>query len=225
METAVVKTIIRFPELNLSIRDSHKLRGYFGNMFKNESPLIHNHYDDGTSIYKYPLVQYKVIKGIPVLLGLNEGAELLEELFFRITELKIDGSIYRIESKNIEKCHDKIGVFPNSYRYTFLTLWMGLNEINYKRYVHSVEKEKKDELLRNILTGNILSLYKCMGYREKERISMTVVLEQKETNFKGNVMNAYSGEFFTNALLPSYSGLGKSVSRGFGTVSTPTLIK
>jgi len=31
--------IIRFPEINLRTRDAHKLRGYFGNLFKEKSEL------------------------------------------------------------------------------------------------------------------------------------------------------------------------------------------
>lgn len=225
MDTNIAKTIIRFPELNLLTRDSHKMRGYFGNLFKDESPLLHNHYDDGRNIYQYPLVQYKIIKGIPVLVGLNDGASLLEELFFRITSLNIDGRIYKIDSKNIEKQHENLFVSTNRYKYTFLTLWMGLNEKNYYEYVHAVEKEEKKDILKKVLTGNILSFYKGLGYRTEERIVTTPVLEITETNFKGQVMKAFKGGFYTNAIIPSYIGLGKSVSRGFGTVSDPLLIK
>jgi hypothetical protein len=75
------QTIIRFPEIQLATRDAHKLRGYFGNMFQEYSPLLHNHLESGESAYRYPLVQYKVINRIPTLVGLNEGADLLINLF------------------------------------------------------------------------------------------------------------------------------------------------
>ncbi len=54
-------TTIRFPEIQLQARDAHKLRGYFGNLFKEHSPLLHNHFEDGSLRYKYSLVQYKII--------------------------------------------------------------------------------------------------------------------------------------------------------------------
>ena len=57
----ITQTIIKFPEISLKTRDAHKLRGYFGNIFKEHSPLLHNHFEDGTNRYAYPLVQYKVI--------------------------------------------------------------------------------------------------------------------------------------------------------------------
>ena len=73
-------TLIRFPGIHLETRDAHKLRGYFGNLFKEHSPLLHNHFEDGQLRYKYPLVHYKVIQEVPMLVGLNEGAALLTEL-------------------------------------------------------------------------------------------------------------------------------------------------
>ena len=77
-------THLTFPDLRLAVRDAHKLRGYFGRVFQEYSPLLHNHLENGGVRYGYPLVQYKVIDGIPMLLGINEGATLLLDLFLRI---------------------------------------------------------------------------------------------------------------------------------------------
>ncbi|MAN25796.1 MAG: DNA repair protein, partial [Mesonia sp.] len=60
---------IKFPEIKLQTRDAHKLRGYFGNLFKQQSPILHNHYEDGRFRYKYPSVQYKIINKVPTLIG------------------------------------------------------------------------------------------------------------------------------------------------------------
>ncbi len=94
------QTIIKFPEIELRTRDAHKLRGYFGNFFKEHSPLLHNHFEDGSLRYAYPLVQYKVIEHTPYLVGLAEGAKLLIELFLKIKEIDLEGEHYPILSKN-----------------------------------------------------------------------------------------------------------------------------
>ena len=86
----ITQTIIHFPDIRLKTRDAQKLRGYFGNLFKEHSPLLHNHYQDGTTRFAYPLVQYKVIKNVPMLVGLEEGADLLISLFLKIRELDIE---------------------------------------------------------------------------------------------------------------------------------------
>ena len=92
----LITSTIRFPEIALATRDAHKLRGYFGNLFKEHSLLLHNHYETGESAFQYPLVQYKVIDKIPILIGIQEGAELLTSLFLKIKELKIEEKYYRI---------------------------------------------------------------------------------------------------------------------------------
>ena len=79
------QTLIRFPEIALATRDAHKLRGFFGDLFREHSPLLHNHFEDGSLRYAYPLVQYKVIDGVPMLVGFGEGSRLLIELFIKIT--------------------------------------------------------------------------------------------------------------------------------------------
>jgi len=88
------QTIIRFPEINLETRDAHKLRGYFGSLFQEHSPLLHNHLETGENAYRYPLVQYKVIAGVPTLVGLNEGADLLIGLFLKIKESGVSVDIF-----------------------------------------------------------------------------------------------------------------------------------
>ena len=67
-------TRIKFPDIQLQTRDAHKLRGYFGNLFQEHSPLLHNHYDSGQLRYRYPLIQYKEIIKIlmPLILFRNE---------------------------------------------------------------------------------------------------------------------------------------------------------
>ena len=90
----LTQTTIHFPDIKLKTRDAHKLRGYFGKLFKAHSPLLHNHFEDGSLRYAYPLVQYKIINNIAVLVGFNEGADLLVELFLKIKQLNIEKIIY-----------------------------------------------------------------------------------------------------------------------------------
>ena len=130
----ISQTIIQFPEISLKTRDAHKLRGYFGNIFKEHSALLHNHFEDGTNRYTYPLVQYKVIKNIPVLVGLLEGAKLLIELFLKIKHIDIEGTKYQVNSKNIESKITEIDNFSKLNEYRFETLWMALNQKNFQLY-------------------------------------------------------------------------------------------
>ncbi len=212
----ITQTIIQFPDIQLQPRDAHKLRGYFGNLFKEHSPLLHNHYANGTIRYAYPLVQYKVIERVPVLVGFQEGAELLISLFLKIRELDIEGKHFAVLAKNIQQTRYELNVNRQLYVYTFKTLWMALNQKNFRKYERVNEKTL---FLNQQLQNNILSFYKGLSYRTNDRIMAITRLKEKQTLFKGQLMLAFSGEFTTNAFIPEWTGIGKAVSRGFGTVS------
>lgn len=214
---SIQQVIIRFPEIRLQTRDAHKLRGYFGNLFASESPLLHNHLSDGSLSYSYPKVQYKVINNQPLLVGLGEGAELLTALFMKIRELNIDGRLYPIDQKNISTSLIQPGSSTQFHKYEFQTLWMGLNQTNASVYTKMPAPEKK-AFLERVLTGNCLSFLKGMEIFIDERLQVRGAFTEKLTTFKNKRMFAFSGFFEVNASLPDYIGLGKQVSRGFGTI-------
>ncbi|MBN2664457.1 MAG: hypothetical protein JXR68_12475 [Bacteroidales bacterium] len=211
-------TIIQFPEIELKIRDGHKLRGFFGNLFKEHSELLHNHYSDGSGRYKYPLVQYKVIDKIPSLVGIEEGAKLLIDLFLKIKQIEIGDKIYEINSKNISNKITEIDSLSQLNEYKFQTLWLALNQHNYYQYENLKTEESKNSFLNRLLQNNILSFYKGINFFTKDRIMVIGKFFEKTTKFKNQDMLAFGGTFVTNAVLPNHIGIGKSPSRGFGTV-------
>lgn len=213
-------TTIQFPEIQLKTRDAHKLRGYFGELFREHSPLLHNHYEDGSLRYRYPQVQYKVIDKTPFLVGVEEGGNLLTQLFLKIKEVDIDGETYPIQSKNISQQQKEIGFSQDLHEYKFETLWMGLNQQNYAKFIKFETDKERDRMLNSILTGHILGFFKTFGValKPEERIMVKHQLQQKNTNFKGQKMLAFTGSFIGNVKLPDHIGLGKSTSRGFGTL-------
>lgn len=221
-QTTIPQTTITFPEIALRVRDGHKLRGYFGNVFKEHSELLHNHFADGTPQYRYSLVQYKVLNRVPTLVGLGEAASLLVELFLKIKSIEIDGHLYPILSKNISHQNITIGLSNDLHSYRFDTLWLGLNQKNYGIYQKINNDNDRNVLLKNTAIANINTFYEDMGLdldKNEHRILMKLNLtEPTLTNFKNNKMMAFGGTFTTNALLPNFIGLGKSVSRGFGSI-------
>jgi hypothetical protein len=212
-----LQTTIRFPEIKLKTRDAHKLRGFFGKYFRDHSPLLHNHYEDGSLRYKYPLVQYKVIGEMPILIALNEGAELLTSLFLKMNRIILGDQEYPVNTKNIEQRKIEAGLNNELYEYKFQTLWMALNQQNYKEYLH-LSHEQKTEKLNRVLRNNILSFYKGIDVWVNDKVMTKGNFQEKETKFKDNKMLAFSGSFVTNAVLPENIGLGKSVARGFGAI-------
>lgn len=213
-------TNISFPEIKLRRRDAHKLRGFFGNYFKQHSPLLHNHYDNGELRYAYPLVQYKVLESIPTLIGVREGADLLPKLFLRMEQIDIDGRIYPVHSKNIQSNKYTIGYDSQLQEYKFTTAWMALNQDGYDRYMNCINDGERKALLDKRLVNNILSFYRNMGLKLDQTYTLmaSTRLQKGKTNFKNQKMLTFTGSFSVNALLPDMIGLGKSAARGFGTI-------
>ncbi|MCB0556783.1 MAG: CRISPR-associated endonuclease Cas6, partial [Phaeodactylibacter sp.] len=140
-------------------------------------------------------------------------------LFLRVQELDIEGRIYPLNHKGL-KCEEaEAGYSESLHTYTFRTLWMALNQANYARFIQLPEAGRRPELER-LLRGHILAAFKGMGVwlEPEQRILAQVQLRQKETRFKDQRMIAFEGQFTTNAVLPRWIGIGKAVSRGFGTV-------
>jgi len=218
MPTQTHTVQISFPELRMHPSAGHKLRGYFGNLFRGHSALLHNHFADGSHIYRYPLVQYKVVDRTPMLLGVGEGAPLLVELFLQIKELELEGKAIPLHQKNIRSAKATVGVAEGElFRYRFKTLWMALNQRNYAAHQRAEERERQ-RMLDRILVPNMLSFLKGIGYREEGRILAKASTEGQATQFKDQKMLAFRGTFTTNMQLPDFIGLGKSVARGYGAI-------
>jgi len=212
-------TKIKFPDVSLHPHYGHKLRGYFGNLFKDKSPLLHNHFESGKLRYSYPLVQYKIIDSVPYLIGLAEGAELLIELFLKINLLYLDDKKFIIYSKNITNKLVEISLTESLIEYKFQTLYMGLNQTNFNTYINLLPGTERSNYMSKILIGNILSFYKGINYTAEDRIYVKPKLSEKTSAFKNRKMTVFAGTFITNAILPNHIGIGKSVSRGYGTIS------
>lgn len=229
MQTTVSLTRISFPELQLRQRQAHQLRGYLGNMFKEYSPLLHNHYSNGSLRYRYPLVQYKIVHSKPILFGLAEGSEMLQQLFMQIKELKLGDQCYTIHTKNVEHSRATIGLSDKLHTYRFGSLWLALNQQNWQKYKQLSNSHQQKEMLESVAVANVLSVFRNLGLElppEQRVLVQLPRLQTRTTFFKEQKMIGFRGPLITNALLPAYTGLGKSVSRGFGTLlsidDTPT---
>ena len=102
--------------------------------------------------------------------------------------------------------------------YRFITPWLALNEKNYKTYLKLATKERKS-FLERILVGNILSMLKGLGIRIEFKIEVKILkISSKTTQVHYNKFVGFYCDWNSNILIPKYCGLGKSVSKGYGTV-------
>ena len=210
-------TKITLPDLHLRPADAPKIRGYFANVWREHSDLLHNHTPDGKSIYRYPKVQYKVIRGVPTLIGIDEGGDLLIRMFLQLEELRVGEKVFPLRHKEIKNRQVEVGLTEERHRYRFVTPWMPLNQRNHPIYEKADEAEQA-RMLKGTLRNNMFAFFSSVGIRIQGDLQPELdISRQLDTKFKRVGMTAFKGRFTVNALLPDFIGLGKSTARGYGT--------
>jgi hypothetical protein len=72
-------------------------------------------------IYKYPLIQYKMLHQTPLVLGIEEGAEVLKEIYDKFDEIKIGERKYAIVERGITLRSEEFGCAQEILSYRFAT--------------------------------------------------------------------------------------------------------
>lgn len=181
-----------------------------------DEELVHNHNGRGY-IYRYPKIQYKVINKQPTICGIMEGVDLALRMTFENDYLVIGDKKLSADQKQIQRDMKDFGIVEDYREYEFVTPWLALNQKNIGMYraANGIERES---MLKRILIGNILSMSKGLGYTVPGDIHVWLNLRETRAGLKGIEMKSFIGTFRTNFIIPDYLGLGKSVSRGYGTI-------
>ena len=219
-------SILRLSDEKFRQRDAHKIRGYVGQKWR-EYDMLHNHAADGRPQYRYPLVQYKVLNGTPIIVGMQEGIDLLQKVFLELKTLDVDGQTFENLHKELSQCEVEFGDTQERILYQFITPWMALNQQNYDKFRRFgldlnrstvIEHEEQLDMLQAILVNNIIAVAKSLKYTVEQDLTPRVFVETCSVKFKSQPMVAFKGFFDINFELPNLIGLGKSSARGFGTV-------
>ena len=183
-----------------------------------DHPLFHNHEGDGSSIYRYPLIQYKYFLGKPAIFCIGDGVDEIHHLFLQNRwELDIQGRKVgmKVDRLDLRTVPVQLNGQLHAYR---LNEWQGLNDANYRLYRGCKDSGQQQSLLERILRGNLLSFAKGIGWHVDGEI--IVAIPERPTvrskGFKGVSIDVFEMVFLTNLLLPEGVGLGKAVSQGFG---------
>lgn len=201
-------------------RDSQisEMRGSVATQFK-DNELFHQHMPDNQLVYRYPFIQYHILDGNALLVGIGPGAGALAGLNLLDHLLMIGHREYLVREQQMSLTKRPYGSSDELLEYQFISPWLGLNARNYQAYMRAGITEKRRRLLERILIGNVISMSKGLGYDIKKRLAVRIkTLEEVPVTLKQVPMLAFEGRFAINFLIPDWLGLGKSVSRGFGTV-------
>ena len=213
MEQIIIKLTF---ERELNTGGAAPLRGAIASSYP-ELELLHNHMVSGYR-YQTPLVQYKVINGKGLIIGLQAGSDVLKKIAFDKESYTLGRESLQVWEREVKVQETPFGITPEIQHYRFLNPWMALNEENFKKFV-KIDHFRQKQLLEKILIGNLLSLSKGLHYTVPKRIEASLDgLTQIPVKLKGTPMIGFLGKFRVNFIIPQYWGIGKSTSRGFGTV-------
>ena len=193
-----------------------ELREFFATTFAEYSEL--HRQEAGSFIHRYPVVQCKMIRNFPTVIGINEGAVFLKELADKSREISLGPETYRVAEHDISIKDEEFGISETSHSYEFATPWLALTQENYKRFYKLTGKPARDEFVQKIFVETLLSLSKSLGYEVPAPISVDTNFHFQKDRLNGASVMTFTGKFQANFQIPEYLGIGKSVSQGYGAV-------
>lgn len=185
----------------------------------NDDVLFHNHVGENFR-YSYPLVQYKRIKGKAAIVCLCEGCETIGRLLAKRNVLMYVGD--RRETLALDNANAEtilVQEWDSLFDYS-IRKYLPLNKTNYELYSKADGLVEKYSILEKCLIGNILSFGKGIGVHFEKEIHLKII-ELSDTRlyrYKNVELMGFDLRFKCNVSLPSFIGLGKNVSIGYGTV-------
>lgn len=182
--------------------------------------LFHNHLDTSQYLYRYPRIQYKVINQRPAMVCIEDGVEEVHHFFQKPSwDLTLFDRVYKVKVSKLLVNRYNMQVWDHTFTYN-LYRWHALNQENYNAYRSITDDTEKLALLERILTGNILSFAKGIGWTVDKEVKLNIkqILKRRWLPLKDKKVLGFDIEFDTNIFLPNYIGLGKNVSIGFGVV-------
>ena len=168
--------------------------------------------------YLYPRVQVKILNEQIYIVGIKEGGNPVLSLIDNIRSFNFGNITINIEKYDIEENKAQFITTEKLLRYKFITPWIALNKSTGGKYRFLADQEKP-LFLNQLLGKNLLFIAKELGFEIKNKIFTKVSIDNLiPEKIDENGWGAFTGEFKTNFLLPSYIGLGNGITRGFGTL-------
>ena len=195
----------------------YQVKGVFMKQFSDEKvvPFLNGKLRNK---YLYPRVQVKILNEQIYIVGIKEGINPVVSLIDNFNSFNFGNITINIEKYDIEKNKNQFNTTEKLLRYKFITPWIALNKSTGGKYRFLTDQEKP-LFLNQLLGKNLLFIAKELGFDIKNKIFTKVSINNLiPEKIDENGWGAFTGEFKTNFLIPSYIGLGNGITRGFGTL-------
>jgi len=184
-----------------------------------EYTVLHKSNDAGF-IHRYPAVQCKQHKNTLMVIGISQGAGLLEQLSHARNEITAGKNTCTILTRDTAIRQEEFGIATTTHTYEFLTPWLALNQQNQKKFYDLKGKPERDAFMLKILVKDLGTLSKSLDYKIPVPITCEAKIRFRIDRMDRENIMVFLGKFRTNLRIPDYFGIGQSVSQGFGTVKS-----
>jgi hypothetical protein len=182
--------------------------------------MFHHHITANEFLYKYPLIQYKVLNRQPTILCLDQGVDEIHKYFEkRKWDIWVNDRLLTMKISRLDLKQVTLQVWNRMIDYSIRN-WIALNQENTRKYNDLKAYTDKIEFLERTLIGNILTFAKGVGWDVDKRIGLKILYfhEPRTVKMKETDLVGFNVEFAANVSLPVYIGLGKAVSKGYGVI-------
>ena len=182
--------------------------------------LFHHHLDKEKYLYRYPLIQYKTIYHQPTIICIDQGVDEIHKYFEkRSWDIRVNDRVLEMKVARLDLNQFNLQVWNKHFKYSIHN-WIALNSENLEKYNALTGLTDRIGFLEKILTGNILSFAKGIEWTVDKQIELKILdfKEPRTVKIKTSDLVGFNMVFSTNIFLPNYIGLGKAVSKGYGTI-------
>lgn len=224
----MLRSIILIFDIPLRASQTEAFRGAIISLVGTENTdLFHNHRLSETDgklldVKRYPMIQYKSIKGKAAIVAWQEGVDVAEQhLFPKLgNELTINGETYPLKLSRLNTQSSELKHTPDKTHTYSLFNWLPLNGVSYQSWKVKNEAERLAYLEYRI-KNQIRTFAKGMGVEIPNDFVLT--LEKLDDAPRGRMVHgtklaAFNAIFISDLLLPPLAALGRSTALGYGNV-------
>ena len=216
--TPSIRTLSISFDLPVFARQLSQWRGAFIEMAGWQDDLFHNHKAEREYVYRYPLIQYRLMRGKAGLFAINEGVDALQKVLAETDwEINWQGKkcTLNVEHLQMDEHFLRMITKPRTYR---LYKWVPMYAENYKKWKKAKNLIERITLLQNILTKQVEGFCEAMNYVPESPIKIDIqhIQLMEDIRIFNTQMIAFNIDYSANILLPKNIGLGRGISKGFG---------
>ncbi len=89
--------------------------------------------ETGRPIYRYPLIQFKIVDNTPCIIALTDRAvEIFSDIFMSMDEISIEGQVIPVNEKDLKIETVEFGYTQETFMFHFSSPWIALNQNNFQ---------------------------------------------------------------------------------------------